>query len=95
MSRELSPELWYELEHIRSAWSEFRSFGTSQFENERMARLDNLASMGLVECWESGNGNRRFYRITDKGVGTLDKWNAKGLRKSPEPQLPPSESYWG
>ena len=93
MSRELTPELWYELDHIRSAWSEFHSMGASQLENERMARLDDLVSMGLVECWEPTYGGRRFYRITDKGLGTLDKRNAKGLRTSPEPQVPPSESY--
>ncbi len=95
MSRELSPELWYELEHIRTAWSEFRRFGTSQLENERMARLDSLVSMGFVECWEPLNGSRRFYRITERGIGALDKGNARGLHKGPGPQLPPSESYWG
>ncbi len=95
MSKELTPELWYELEHIRSAWSEFHRTGASHVENERMARLDCLLSLGLVECWEPVDGARRFYRITEKGLGTLDKRNAKGLRKGPEAQTPPSESYWG
>ncbi len=95
MSRELTPELWYELEHIRTAWSEFRNTGASQPENERMARLDNLVLMGLAEWWEPINGTRRFYRITEKGVTTLERRNAKGVHKTPEPQVPPSESYWG
>jgi hypothetical protein len=96
MVTEMNPELWYELERIRSAWREFTRREVNQLANEHLLRLDALVMMGLVEWWEPENGSRRFYRITDKGLKVLDKRpGSKNRQKMTEPQTPPSEAYLG
>ena len=96
MVKEMNPELWYELERVRSAWCEFSRREVNQLANEHMLRLDALVMLGFVEWWEPENGNRRFYRITEKGLKILDKRpGAKKPYQPAEPPTPPSEAFWG
>jgi DNA-binding PadR family transcriptional regulator len=96
MIKDMNPELWYELERVRSGWYEFSRREVLQLTNEHMLRLDALAMLGFVEWWEPDNGNRRFYRITEKGVKVLDKRpGAKKPYQPAEPPAPPSEAFLG